>query len=174
MKVQKALKETGKARRDKWGEKEYIYKKGMYFIDNTGEPFNREDITADVWQPYHEVKEIRPEKAGELWQLWKDVYYHTVSNSHGKISLVAYAGTIDTKGVGHNKNGWTREFPKVEDPSVKRIRIKDVTWHKGIGNGVSVVFPVADNSGEGSAEVGKDLLTYGPMTMILEMQKETK
>ena len=153
-----------------------------------------DEIFNFTWRPYHEVKEIRPEKAGELWEkdngspgnIWVSFkidstrvlrFKHTTTGGE-----VVLEEGFHKHEVVHNKNGWKllyspdkevmERIKEVGDPSFKRIRIKDVTWHKGRGNGVSIVFPIADNSSEGSAEVGKDLLACGPMTMILEMSKD--
>jgi hypothetical protein len=122
------------------------------------------------WHDFPGEKEIRPENAGELWsnngKRWfvakcpSNEYFY---DQTGVISHNEYAKAT------HGKNGWERLFPKVEDESVERIEIENVKWHKGVGNGVAVVFPVAVN---GSVEdVGNGLLNKSPMKMILEIPK---
>ena len=181
MKIQDALEPTGKA---------FIEKKGDCYaaIEDDGCPltwYNKQTsdlmghialdtIISDKWQPYYEVKEIRPEKAGELWRYGdSDSYAHTFKQDDDIYFLsdgCAPKTLALLAGVKHGEY-WTRLCPEVEDPSVKRIRIKDVTWHEGICNGVSAIFPRADN-GSNSEDVSKDLLTRGLMNMILEIPKE--
>ena len=181
--IQKALQETGKARLSTWLDGAYVYlNDGVLYLkgmDTYNKPYASSAILRDDWQPHYEVKEIRPENEREVW-INKAIHsVHVLITGWtelggGKLVFRNADGdivSIDPKAI-HNKNGYTRIFPHVKDESIERIRIKDVTWHKGRGNGVSIVFPVADNSDEGSAEVDKDLLTRGPMTMILEMSKD--
>lgn len=74
------------------------------------------------WQPYPEVKEIRPEKAGELWRYTGQfpTNYLMISGRAGyrlvpdqqKLSFIDCALRKD---IAHGKNGWTRIWPIVEE-----------------------------------------------------------
>jgi hypothetical protein len=88
----------------------------------------------DDWQPYHEAKEIRPEKAGELWERkgihyaigylkCRDGIYQTQYGLH-RFDCNDYK-PVDNNMI-HGKNGWTRLFPKPENDSVERIEIEGV------------------------------------------------
>ena len=131
------------------------------------------DVAMNDWQPYHEEKEIKPEKAGELWE----------HKSHGKCFIVEDGSSLaaqtirgcqrftigsdhswdDFKDIRHNKTGWTRLYPSVEDESVDRIEIEGVSWRYSHG----IYFPVADTDIEFS-----ELKEKGRMKMILVIPKD--
>lgn len=82
------------------------------------------------WVPCPEDKEIRPEKAGELWESQTGSKYFTVYQDEQRDILKARCeydeswesngGTMS--GMIHNKNGWTRLLPHVEDDKERQKR----------------------------------------------------
>lgn len=133
MRIQYALKETGKARKED-NEAEYAY---LILTENSdrhdlvwyekgmpSENVHYEDFLGDDWQPYHEIKEIRPEKAGELWkddnrELYfitkeNDVNYFQTINGLQKYTLNTDVTWDRFQNIVHNENGWTREYPHVK------------------------------------------------------------
>ena len=87
-------------------------------------------IIGSVWLPYHEIKEIRPEKEEETWlDENTGLCYLTFYNGTNEIGLRrGMDGSTDVSNefVIHNRNGWTRLYPKVEDDSIERIEIEGV------------------------------------------------
>ena len=191
MKIEEALKETGKAVRTVHADnyaaiKSFSLSKvkplggdRLYWYDiKTGEensPAQLSAILAGDWQSYHEEKAIRPEKAGELWrnkEIENDQYYHTENHtsSGAGLILVGYGAKgfkeADNGRVLHNKDGWERVFPKVEDDSVERIEIEGVKWVFSKKAGYQI--PQWPISGPDSLY---PLLDKPPMKMILEIPK---
>ncbi|MCK5615176.1 hypothetical protein KAR91_75635, partial [Candidatus Pacearchaeota archaeon] len=134
MNIQNALKETGKAiypdQTDVYAEIRF-YNGANYLVwinteDNeisgrvTGEEGGRvayEMHFKDDWQPYFEVKEIRPEKAGELWEY--NAKCLKIFILYGdNLSLVGIDETGQKSTISpfmiHGKNGFTRIEPPVE------------------------------------------------------------
>jgi hypothetical protein len=136
MNIQDALKETGKAECDEDGYvfvDEYGILRWYDTVNNTdtGAAELNEILNSD-WLPYHEEKEIRPEEAGELWGDEYGDKWATVKDTRtGRELLLMYNCLQDFKNIEasntlkiiHNKNGWTRLFPPVEDESVERMRV---------------------------------------------------
>ena len=174
MNIQEARGKTGKARRPHWEHKKFVYLVGDDFHVDTGDGqsgfvYSDKAILGDDWQPYYEVKEIRPEKAGELWQEELSGNYYTTNvpmplGLGGGLALFGPKGRIDIKDgdVVHGK-GWIRLFPHVEDKNVERIEIERVAWRHSHG----VYFPTADTDIEFS-----ELKEKGRMKMILEIPKD--
>lgn len=137
MKIQDALKDTGKAKREKWGVGEFVYLSGMYFHQANGEPFCREDIAGCGWFPYHDKSVIRPEKAGELWKHEDGAMLfirNRITSDELYISnLAGYDNGFEALNpkVIHNQNGWTRLFPEVPDESVERIEVEHIIKDEG-------------------------------------------
>jgi hypothetical protein len=181
MLIQEALKENGKA----WfkeGRDLYARKDGSYvhwydsLNDNCLGEITLDNLTSDQWQPYHEVKEIRPEKAGELWgfenEMTSDNYITVWVKGGGEIRLIRDTFThIVPEKVIHNKNGWTRLYPPVEDDSVERIEFEDTAFLEGIVAGSSVFYPTS-NLGQFCNAVFKNYCKRPSVKMILEIPKE--
>lgn len=112
--IQDAIKETGKiqhsnleniyAKEDEWGVLHW------YSINDTSPVLVKlSDILSDNWQPYPNKKEIRPERAGELWGNKSGNYGHTFKHPSGKIYFTDNEDTRYTKElihVIHGLNGW--------------------------------------------------------------------
>lgn len=128
MNIQKALEETGKAIQPD-------IPKGLYYSLNEsgvlwlyskiGRPIEIVkfgDIFTYNYTPYYEVKEIRPEKAGELWERDGEFNHRcTTFETDVGLNVIWWDGdTPNTNRIGkdmiHNKNGWTRLYPPVEEP----------------------------------------------------------
>jgi hypothetical protein len=137
MEIKKALEETGKAYvlggryYAKENAKEVLEWRSIH-DDSFGGTVSLRDIFELRWQPYPIEKEIRPEKAGELWRNGRGHFYHTVNDIHAEKEIVRMIGRHD-RGVPstetiHNQNGWQRIHPPVEDDSIERIVVEGVTW----------------------------------------------
>ena len=192
MKLQEALKETGKASRKglDWFIEECENGEHNYrAISSTSGGVAGYDMLihhalADDWQPYHEVKEIRPEKAGELWKDEDGKRWATrPSGTKGEISIdsLSTCGTEWRKydvniwhgNIIHNKNGWTRLFPKVEDDSVKRIEFENVDWNLSDCWQTKPMPFVSYNGGSSDWGGIRDAVVNQPkMKMILEIPKD--
>jgi hypothetical protein len=138
MNIQDALKETGKAHQknrcfDSYVKTDPTGLLNWYFKENDEQRSITLlwDITDAAWQPYHEVKEIRPEKAGELWTddggLGNNNYLTFIEDN--KLQLITAYGSCNAraaigKDIAHNKKGWKRLYPPVESEKV-RIGDKD-------------------------------------------------
>ena len=177
MDIQDALEPTGEARKgSNLADYAHLVKDEdsdrhslMWVIDGKNDGnVQYEDIFEDDWQPYHEVKEIRPEKEGELWKnnVHINWFIRWVGSSRNKgLQAVSEQGVcFDVKGLDmiHGKE-WTRLFPPVEDESVERIEIERVAWRQSHG----VYFPTADTDIEFS-----ELKEKGRMKMILVIPKD--
>ena len=185
MKVQDALKPTGKAidKRNKDAHIEVRFEYGANYLiwvnNKTGEYEGRLSYEAhfiEDWQPYHEVKEIRPEKAGELWQKNVDSFVYLIAEERinkltaipSLVDLLSFSIEKHGKDIIHGK-GWTRLYPPVEDDSVERIEIEGVVWQDSDSS--EAITP----RGAGLKDIIKkhDLQNKPPMKMILVMQKES-
>ena len=125
-----------------------------------------QQIIEDDWQPYHEIKEIRPENAGELWD--KDgCKYITFGTDNNDLRIFNQVGgeyelsEFIPDGPIHDKYGWTRLYPKIED-DVERIEIEGVKWIEATK---SLIYP------SGVYE-WRHLINRSPMKMILETPKD--
>ncbi|MCK5609774.1 hypothetical protein KAR91_48330 [Candidatus Pacearchaeota archaeon] len=181
MNIQDALKETGKARK-KSNLAEYAFldksedsvrHEIFWFVDGEKESHVQfEDLFNDDWQPYHEEKEIRPDSAGELWRHEQGGTFYTHAKSYNTNSEVAttnHFGAIEDLPRDdkiHNKNGWTRLYPPVEE-DVERIEIEGVRWVFSKKAGYQI--PQWPISGPDSLY---PLLDKPPMKMILEIPKD--
>ena len=125
MNIQDALKETGKGQ----GNLKDMYvelndDEVLCWYDISGncveEPVSLSIILDDDWQPYCPVEEIRPEKAGELWE-HNNIKFMTMVPSVHKDSKMYLKSKFDVKhfmdNVIHNQNGWTRLYPPVKEQS---------------------------------------------------------
>jgi hypothetical protein len=143
MNIQEALLPTGKAKRDIWLDGEYIYLNhdGLFMlVGSSGHKtaYNFKCILDAEWQSCPIEKEIRPEKAGELWQKSCDYFMYMIATERIN-KLVAIPSmtdllTFDIEKHGrdmiHGKNGWKRLFPKVEDSNVERVIFENVTFQE--------------------------------------------
>lgn len=138
MKIKEALKGNGKAIRkgldwfiEECQNGEYCYRIADLSTGGVlGYEISIHHILADDWQPYHEVKEIRPENAGELWKFnqysWFTYFDKNEQNEEvlmgicndGDISQIDKNDKV-YKSINpiHGKDGWKRLFPKPEDDS---------------------------------------------------------
>ena len=174
MKIEEALKDGGRATRkgfdwfvEECQNGEHIYR-AIHIASGgvVGYEMAIRHFFADDWQPYHEVKEIRPEKAGELWEGASNKVYVTVYRKgilcFHDLEKRESTGYLDFKRNDnsawvccdepiHNKNGWERILPKVEDDSVEIIEIEKVTFGRIQGaNGakyVSIISTSCDSPG---------------------------
>ena len=180
MNIQDALKENRKVTLPIYDDNYYVSEAGANLrLWNSKEKITiRElyisELLSSDWLPYHEEKEIRPEKPGELWGRHKEHYLVFFDNDkHVCLCIVDEAGdkfTVsemdNTCEIIHNKNGWKRVFPSVEDESVERIEIGSNDW---------------TNEYEGQKTISKVIILGGkiklwgikpPMKMILEIPKK--
>ena len=183
MNIQDALKETGAAIIEglegwiHWNSLDSCFYMNFNHGDIRKYSLSKADIEEDNWLPYHEEKEIRPEKAGELWRYNSGVntlHYHTDSSvvkgeSRFKIILYGFSGEVsnDPDHIIHHKNGWTRLFPPVEDESVERIEIEGVRWYSSPNDKHGAI--------PGSSQVPgwARFIDTPPMKMILEIMKKS-
>jgi hypothetical protein len=185
MKVQDALEKNGKAYRVISSTSEpYAYIDGLYLVWEDGVKVGYEGIIAEDWLPYPEEKEIRPEKAGEVWQYEEDSHKKVTVWHKGILCFhalsrrdrpdIIYFKKDD--GLGwfccdepvHGKNGWTRLYPPVEDESVERIEIEGVENFRLCGDTFeSSIYKVDIPDGYLDRLEDKP-----PMKMILEIPKD--
>ena len=177
MNIQDALKETGKAAMGGWDTDRYVFVGGGQLCNVEGHKFANACILKDDWQPYHEEKEIRPEKEGELWKNNVNInwFIRRAGSSRCKgFQAVSEQGVcFDIKGLDMvHGEGWTRLFPPVEE-DVERIEIEGVKWKKADhgkhGEGVIPEFPSMEEVRKIEALTSKP-----PMKMILEIPREEK
>ena len=125
--IQEALKETGKACRFGWDTDRYIHEVEGQLLNVEGSKFANACLLESDWQPYHEAKEIRPEKAGELWDLRGSKFF-TVSGIGLNLRILSQGNDVlDIEDhVIHGKNGWVRLCPSVDE------KVVDASlWGKG-------------------------------------------
>ena len=160
------LQETGKICITT-GSPDYAFEnsEGVLMWANNGkdEPVRLDLITGALWQPYHEVKEIRPEKAGELWENGDGKYYHT-HDVEGDLYLVGMYEAVKVEGA--ITSGMTRLYPPVEN--VERIEIESVKF-ASLPDSKHFAYPMVSNGGTYN---WKDLPYKPAMKMILEIPKE--
>lgn len=80
-------------------------------------PVEFEYISDEIWQPYYEddAKKIVPENVGELWKDDEGTYFHTEECDDGSLTLVCKKYGMTLLNIIHNKHGWTRLYPPVEE-----------------------------------------------------------
>ena len=182
MNIQEALKETEIVTPDHINDIKNLYAKLfdgiLYWYDVKRDeyflPVTLQDINNANWRTYHEVEEIRPEKAGELWKNnLNDEYYHTTVplplGMGGGLALFSCYGRTDRENIFHGED-WTRLSPPVEDNSVERVEIEGVVWlHKKDCQGKHVEYSGVDDPKPNNF---KDIPVDVPMKMILEIPKD--
>lgn len=169
-----AIQETGMIHADSLDYAKILNGTLRWFHKGTGalckEPVSFEDIECLSWTPYREAREIRPEKAGELWQhevRGLAFIYESTENTHFIISVDGQTEELNKCNlVAHNKNGWTRIYPPVEDDSVERIEIEGVKWKDAETIRGQFCYPQSSDKNFGN------LRNKPPMKMILEIPKE--
>lgn len=137
MNIQDALKETGKAcNKDKSAYVGVRFDHGANYLswynshnDEYISNVSYEAHFKDDWQPYHPIKEIRPENAGELWRCTlNNVCY--LYEPHDNILTTARGNTIKVNKcdppVVHGEH-WKRLYPEVKE-GVERVGIDNVPW----------------------------------------------
>ena len=170
MKTREALNENGKICISN-NSPDYAFENsdGVLVWNNNGEnePVRLCLINDVDWQPYPEVKEIRPEHSGELWEK-RECFYHTSgSQRSGGLTLHSDVGTVDMRNVIHGKNGWTRLHPPVEDNSVE---FRKVTFDRIIGeNGAKYMSIISTSCDSPSLEILKGKCAK----IMLEIPKES-
>ena len=130
MDILEALKPTGKANYDK--EFAYAMLKGddLFWYKSSDDTAGAichvgfQDILRDDWQPYHEKPEIKPEKAGEVWQDEDGEYWSTYKNKISGLHVSCWNGNRSIpRDMIHGQNGWTRSYPPLPDESVARASV---------------------------------------------------
>ena len=177
MNIQEAREKTGKARRPHWEHKKFVYLVGDDFHVDTGDGqsgfvYSDKAILGDDWQPYYEVKEIRPEKAGELWQAGNDSFFFTV-NSDKIAGDNGDTYEIKDYEMIHGKHGWIRLYPPVEDDSVERIEFNNVDWDlSGCWQTKPMPFVSYDGGSKDWGDIRDAVINQPKMKMILEIPKD--
>lgn len=169
MKVIDALKPTGKAyREDNFADYVMLVNNtegsgSLLHWFNAGEDIGEvvfEDQGDDKWQPYPEVKEIRPEKAGELWYRSTDKkYYHTEEFENIGLRMVSHLCAPNVRDFVYDDT-WTRIFPEPEDDRVVFIDAPG-----------GPIFPTSRGNDFSNGSFLK-FKNKPPMKMILEIPKE--
>lgn len=183
MNIQDALKSTGRAVLILDGEKvEYVkwFNDTLWWVNIRSGACDREvrhlDILEGDWEPYHEVEEIRPEKVGELWQRDGEINHRCVTyEGIVGLNVIWWGGTANTNRVDkdmiHNKNGWKRVWPNVEDENVERIEIEGVKWEEIQSlSGTQIVTLFWTE--QGFSHIKRQWLNKSPMKMTLEIPKD--
>jgi hypothetical protein len=183
MDIKDALEPTGKVVLVLDGEKvEYVkwFDDTLWWVDVRSGACDREvghlDILEGDWEPYHEVEEIVPENAFELWK--RGAYkYFTIRISGASLEFVNESGQSVT-GIAraiHSKDGWIREYPKVKDENVERIEIEGVKWkRKEIHNEVYFYPDLVNSKSDMTYFQHTELTMKPPMKMILIIPAEEK
>ena len=168
MKIEEALEPTGRAsdHRDKIMYAALDEKGVLCWYDiETHElinPVGLDSINGSGWQPYHEVKEIKPEVRGELWETKSGLKVFVCRGNGGELILKREDGFEFS--LNNLPKGLTRLFPIVEDDNVERITVKRVKWRKF--NGMTLIYPSSDSRFDFAS-----LIDSGRMKMILETYK---
>jgi hypothetical protein len=191
MDIINALKETGKARWHRWIGTEYVFKKGVLFFYTDGkseeEPYNFDSLLDNNWQPYPDKKEIRPEKAGELWER-NGEQWATVRDTRTSVPQLLMCNCIkdykdieesNTWKIIHNQNGWKllyspdkevmKQLKELEDENVERIEIENVSWRE---RDEGYTYPITFGDSSHPNLMWKDLTRKPDMKIILEIPKD--
>jgi hypothetical protein len=173
MDIISALKETGKACIN--GRLAYDDGFGILRWADEDTLVTLKDIMRGDWQPYPDKKEIRAEKAGELWAL-RGVYHHTIGdskNGYDVIKMVFKDGSfIAEHGPYHNQNGWKRIHPPVEDESVERIDLSDLDFTHYLPEEYYATVHINGESGLTRSLADILVSKKGGQKMILEIPKD--
>lgn len=126
-------------------------------------------------KPYHEVKEIVPQNAGELWK-YNDRFMWFTTRGISGLEMVCEDGeeteTVEKMNQTiHNKNGWTRPYPPVEDENIERIEIEGVKWKNGANHISYPYIELPDGADYGIFHDVRD--KNKSMKMILEIPKDS-
>ena len=134
MDIKKALEPTGKAYR----ESDPVFhvalddSGALMIYKNEGNKLIGPEMLSYVlgndYLPYHDKKEIRPEKAGELWEFGRNLFFIIQQNQ--TLFLMSAFGTrseCSTRtDIIHNQDGWKRLRPVVEEEDIERVVIEGV------------------------------------------------
>ena len=196
MKIQDALKPTGKASPkgcmwyiEKVPESDYqyrcIYQDGDELHDE-GKTIDIHHMLRDDWQPYHDKKEIRPEKAGELWRhTCSGLHLHTDEGPAQQLCLVGWNGP-EREAINNavHGSGWTRIHPHVEDeniPSKECCDSQDELYKDENVERIEIENVICKEEGACVFTIPETTFTTyledfanKPITMILEIPKEPK
>ena len=166
MDIKSALQKTGKATckdADYYAQLKDINGMGdrLFWYDKSDDsedtPVQLNSILDDIWQPYHDKEGIRPEKAGELWQIDELIFASVRDKSTGQILLRCCQDDYVWRLNNIHGENWERIHPPVEDDSVERIVYEDVN---------ALSFYVNDDMAKSPLDVGQRV------KMILEIPKE--
>lgn len=130
MNIKDAIEENGKVRASDTSEMVYaeIVDGNLTWIYPSGIPasqiVNFDYLIRNDWEPYHQ--NIRPTNSGELWvasagAIWFTRYkdYYKNADDNKTILMTHEDGETrpisDMQNIRHGRNGWTREFPIVEE-----------------------------------------------------------
>ncbi len=124
-----------------------------------------------IWSPYHAIKEIRPENAGETWE-HGGIKYFTVESSteENTLHLIPYKESLCSliiENVIHGKYNCKRLFPSVEEDGVERIEIEGVQWKEDCNLWIRPC-------GKNMRTKLQQLVGKPQMEMILKIPKEDK
>lgn len=190
MKIQEALKPTGKATiggtENHWHIQWDSVENRFYKTHENGKiekyKIRLKALMRDDWQPYHEVKEIRPEKAGELWLSNNDTIFFTYRKC-SEIFFIHRDGSgqeaVSIKNDGEIVHGecWTRLYPPVEDKSIERIEIEVKLKQIPASDYVGLLTVIDDGKSyiyNPLSNIKRNDLLDKPMKMILEIPKVDK
>ena len=131
MDIKSALEPTGKAVQNNNSMYYLAWRGGDLFhyeigVKN-GEALRRlsvKELFNNDWQPYREKPEIRPEKAGELWEYEGSKTFIYRNRSDGLLHVIRDQGgtnPVSYSNMIHGQNGWTRLYPPVPDENVEDI-----------------------------------------------------
>ena len=116
------------------------------------------------------VKEIRPEKAGELWKSPSGTLFITkvYDDELYFITVSAYSKerTIYHSVYSSHTNEWERIHPPVEDESIERVVFEGVTWGEC---DCGFNYPMATSGG--ALQNNNIMLNKPPIKMTLEIPK---
>jgi hypothetical protein len=191
MNITKALEPTGKATRQGWKKNTYIAindssRTGIQqfflytiLIGTDGERYGSIDVLDNDWQPYYEVKEIRPEKSGELWIHEKGGSFYVHSADYNEVpsgtTTTNHFGTIEKlpRSTVHSQDGWTRLYPPVEDENIERVVFENIKWHLS-ACWQTKPMPYIEEGGGGEywGDIRDTVKDKPPMKMTLEFKKE--
>ena len=186
MDILKALEPTGKATIKGCHANEYAYtdEDGILRWMMGEDVCSLSLLLSNLWQPYHEKPEIRPETAGELWKCrdGRMAFIHGTISSSTDLRITAGNGVSKPYGsmewhqelLHKGLHGWTRIEPPVPDENVEEVVIEGVRWKKqDLKNpALACIVPCWDANNNIHEIPVPSLIDKPPMKMTLEWGKE--